>query len=398
VSGRRLEIGEHGDVAYRQIGDKWTASFYYRNNHGQRRRIEATATSKTAARREALATLERVMSSSGLGVYSARTTFRQVAEEWCDQIARLVEQERRSPTTLVMYRRTLDLHVLPGIGDLRLSELSVARLDHFLHEKRRTDSYAIAKVCRSVTSGVCGFAVRRDAMRFNPVRDVAAIEQEGRKQARALTLDEVRRWLMILDADEYALRKDLPDLVRFLLGTGCRVGEALGVHWDDVDLPGRRVHIRRTVIRVEGQGLIGKRPKSAAGERVLGLPSWLVQLLDERHAVVTGAEPVFPDSVGGYRDRQNVERAFRTVRNDTEFDWVIPHSYRKTVATLMDRGGLSARTIADQLGHSRISMTQDFYLGRRAVDDSASWALEELGERNGDDDDDDPPGLFPVAG
>jgi integrase len=172
-----------------------------------------------------------------------------VAEEWFSQIARLVEQGRRSPTTLEMYRRILDLHVLPAIGDLRLSELSVARLDHLLHEKHRVDSYGIAKVCRSVCSGVCGFAVRRDAMRFNPVRDVAPLQEAGRDPARALTVEEVHRWLSILDESEYARRKDLPDLVRFLLGTGCRLGEALDVHWEDLELDAQRVHIRRTVIR-----------------------------------------------------------------------------------------------------------------------------------------------------
>ena len=45
-----------------------------------------------------------------------------------------------------------------------------------------------------------------------------------------------------------------------------------------------------------------------------------------------------------------------------------PHTYRKTVATLLDESGATARMIADQLGHSRVSMTQDVYLGRRAVD------------------------------
>jgi integrase len=117
-----------------------------------------------------------------------------------------------------------------------------------------------------------------------------------------------------------------------------------------------------------------------------------VQLLSERRSMVSGDGPVFPDSVGGYRDRQNVERAFRVVREGTEFDWVVPHTYRKTVATLMDRGGLTARTIADQLGHSRISLTQDVYLGRRAVDGSASLALEELIRRR---DLEGEAGLFP---
>lgn len=72
----------------------------------------------------------------------------------------------------------------------------------------------------------------------------------------------------------------------------------------------------------------------------------------------------------------NVESAFRRVQTDTEFEWVVPHTYRKTVATMLDQTGLSARTIADQLGHSRISMTPDVYMGRRAVDKSAAVALE----------------------
>ncbi len=142
------------------------------------------------------------------------------------------------------------------------------------------------------------------------------------------------------------------------------------------------------------EGLRAKRPKSRAGERLLGLPTWLVRLLVERRAVVVTEGPVFPDALGGYRDTQNVERAFRAVRDGTEFAWVVPHTYRKTVATLMDRGGLSARTIADQLGHSRISMTQDVYLGRREVDSAASLALERL-VLEPTEDPEETAGLFP---
>ena len=64
------------------------------------------------------------------------------------------------------------------------------------------------------------------------------------------------------------------------------------------------------------------------------------------------------------------------MRTGTDFDWVKPHTYRKTVATLLDGSGATARLIADQLGHSRVSMTQDVYLGRRAVDPSIAIALE----------------------
>ena len=100
----------------------------------------------------------------------------------------------------------------------------------------------------------------------------------------------------------------------------------------------------------------------------------MLQARRARLGVVDG--PVFADSKGSYRDRNNVGRAFREVRAGTDFDWVKPHTYRKTVATLLDGSGATARMIADQLGHSRVSMTQDVYLGRRSVDPSVAQALE----------------------
>lgn len=70
----------------------------------------------------------------------------------------------------------------------------------------------------------------------------AVASRDDGKEARALTVEECDEWLGILDADAFAVRKDLPDLARFLLGTGCRLGEAVGVHWNDVDLDRQVVH------------------------------------------------------------------------------------------------------------------------------------------------------------
>jgi len=60
-------------------------------------------------------------------------------------------------------------------------------------------------------------------------------------------------------------------------------------------------------------------------------------MLRERKSEFGGDGPIFPDAVGGYRDRNNVERDFRMVRDGTAFHWVVPHTYRKTVATMLDQ-------------------------------------------------------------
>jgi integrase len=102
-----------------------------------------------------------------------------------------------------------------------------------------------------------------------------------------------------------------------------------------------------------------------------------VELLKQRRVRRGGFDgPVFPDPLSGWRDRSNVGKAFRRVREGSDFDWVKTHTCRKTVATLLDRSGATARMIADQLGHSRVSMTQDVYLGRRPTNANNVAALE----------------------
>ncbi len=189
----------------------------------------------------------------------------------------------------------------------------------------------------------------------------------------------MRLWLAKLEADPIATRKDLPDLTRFMLATGVRIGETLAVHWPDVDLDAGTVDVSHTVIRVKGQGLIRKRTKTAAGERTLALPSWAAAMLRLRlQAAEDEFGPVFPDSLGGLRDPSNTRRDLRDARGSEDFAWVTSHVFRKTAATVLDEAGLSARKVADQLGHARPSMTQDVYLGRKVASWDAADALEGL--------------------
>lgn len=57
------------------------------------------------------------------------------------------------------------------------------------------------------------------------------------------------------------------------------------------------------------------------------------------------------------------------------FRWVTSHTFRKRVATRMDEAGLSARAIAEHLGHSNPSMTQDVYMGRGVAVAEAATVL-----------------------
>lgn len=91
---------------------------------------------------------------------------------------------------------------------MRLSEVTPARVDRFAGQAS-VDRLLDGEAVRSVASGVCGLAVRRAALRSNPLRDVSTLEKRGEHEARALTPEECREWLAILDSSELARRKDL---------------------------------------------------------------------------------------------------------------------------------------------------------------------------------------------
>ncbi|HET7386123.1 MAG TPA: tyrosine-type recombinase/integrase [Nocardioidaceae bacterium] len=85
---------------------------------------------------------------------------------------------------------------------------------------------------------------------------------------------------------------------------------------------------------------------------------------------------MFPAVGGDFRDPANVRRELRDARGTETLAWITSHTFRKTAATILDEAAVSARLVADQIGHSRPSMTQDVYMGRGAVSSEAALALE----------------------
>lgn len=371
-----LPIGSHGKIRAYQTSSSWRAITKFRDHDGITRLVERHGKSKAAAERALKKALtERTTVSSESIAPEAR--FREVADHWFTSVQTAVEQGVRSPSTADAYRTHLDRHVLPGLGQLRIREVTVPRVDAFLTTLRQNSGTATARTARTVISGVLGLAVRHGALASNPIRETARIEGGAEKAPRALTGAERTRFLEQLEAETTAVRKDLPDLVRFMLASGVRIGEALGVYWSDVDFASGLVEVNHTVVRIRGKGLVRKPTKTSAGERTLPLPSWAADMLHQRHEKAEQAdEPVFPDSLGGLRDPANTRRDLRNARGAAEFAWVTSHVFRKTAATILDEAGLSARMVADQLGHARPSLTQDVYLGRKAIGRDAADALE----------------------
>lgn len=349
----------------------------YRDYDGRVRQIQASGRTATLASQNLRLKLQNMVLAGGHGDLAGMSKFSAAADLWLEKMDQLVEDGRRSPSTVETYRRQLKNHVLPAMGEVRLGEATAPIVDKVVGRIRVDISAATARSCRSVISGVLGLAVRQGAIGHNPVREVDRIEGKPKRPPRALTAQERIELLRRLHSDATARRRDLPDLVFFMLATGVRIGEALAVLWSQVDFEAGTVEITSTLIRIRGEGLLRKSTKSGAGERTLPLPASAIAVL--RRRFMSGArldQPLFPDTRGGFRDPANVRRELRDARGKEALAWITSHAFRKTAATILDEAALSARLVADQLGHARPSMTQDVYMGRRAVDSQAARALD----------------------
>ena len=273
--------------------------------------------------------------------------------------------------------------IVPALGDLRVRELSVGTVDRFLKSVTKRSGPATAKMTRSVLSGMCGLAARHDALDRNPVRDAQVITQPRKAAPKSLTVKEVHQLRALMTYDNKAVERDLPEFVSFMLASGLRLGEALAVTWDAVDLDVGTVEVRGTVVRLAGRGLVlTPTTKTTAGMRMLALPSWCVQMVrdraDRRDPGGTDDDPIFPAPKGGLRDPSNTQADLRDSLAWCGLPWVTSHVFRKTTATLLDGAGLSARAIADQLGHAQPSLTQNVYMGRKIASTEAAAVLEQF--------------------
>lgn len=395
-----LGIGTYGKIrTYGQPDGQWIATANYRDVDGVTRAVKRTGKSRATAERELKAALVSRNHRAG-GELARESTFAEVAALWLKYVDR-----RWRGTTWDRYRSRLN-RVLPAMGKLRLHEVTTQRIDAYLEELERRLKPNTVRGYRAVVSGVLGHAVRLGAIDRNPCREATPISGKG-KEARSLTYDERVDLLTQVDADERAVDGDLPDVFRYLMGTGVRIGELMGLRWFRVDLEhGVVVHGDNLVSETKrcmtcarprsehegdrcpgeltywdgpgvGSGLVLHEPKTAAGCRVIKLPDFTIMMLRMRYPG-PGYEmsPVFPDAFGRWRNPSNTGRSIRIFREQAGYGWFSAHTWRRTAITICDEQGITARETSGYVGHANISQTQD-YMDRRQQSGAVPRALDE---------------------
>ena len=380
-----LPLGTWGTVTTERIRDgRYRALTRFRDHDGKTRRVTATGSSKATAERALREALARRTATAG-ELITAETRLNDLANLW---ITGLEAEERIEQTTINEYRRVLDNLVLPSVGGLKLREATTGRLDRLLL-RLRDQSVNRQRKAKVVLGAMLDVAVRHDAIPTNPARGTTRVHRP-KQETRALRVEDlvairaaVRQWVTT-DRPGPRATSDMADIIDLMLATGCRIGEILALRWSDLDLDGDLpvLTVSGTIKTETGKGTYRKpTPKTDASRRTVVLPRFAAELLRVRREFATTNEndAVFATRNGTWHQVVNVERRWRQIRKDTGYEWVTPHTFRKTVATLISEAATS-ELASRQLGHSSSQVTRDHYIARPPVSADLSEVLQRLAE------------------
>lgn len=380
-----LPLGTWGTVTTERIRDgRYRALTRFRDHDGKTRRVTATGSSKATAERALREALARRSAPAG-ELITAETRLNDLANLW---ITGLEAEERIEQTTINEYRRVLDNLVLPSVGGLKLREATTGRLDRLLL-RLRDQSVNRQRKAKVVLGAMLDVAVRHDAIPTNPARGTTRVHRP-KQETRALRVEDlvairaaVRQWVTT-DRPGPRATSDMADIIDLMLATGCRIGEILALRWSDLDLDGDLpvLTVSGTIKTETGKGTYRKpTPKTDASRRTVVLPRFAAELLRVRREFATTNEndAVFATRNGTWHQVVNVERRWRQIRKDTGYEWVTPHTFRKTVATLISEAATS-ELASRQLGHSSSQVTRDHYIARPPVSADLSEVLQRLAE------------------
>lgn len=364
----------HGEGSLHQRKDgRWAGVVDLGWVDGHRKRKYVYAATQAEALRKMRAAQKAT--DAGLPVPSERLTVGAHLEHWLVNVLPLSVR----PSTASNYATIARTHLIPTLGAKKLARLTPDDVEELPGQKHEAGlSPNTVRLIRAVLRRALRHAERQGKVS----RNVAALVDGVRvpkPQKRALALDEAQRLLATAQADR------LGALYATLLELGLRLGEALGLRWDDVDLEGGALTITR---RLDRSGSTAE-TKTQGSRRTLHLSTGLVAAL-RAHAARQGDDMlragqlwqetgyVFTSEIGTPLDHANLRRRFAKLCATAGVGKITPHELRHSAASLLLAQGVPLHVVSEVLGHSSIRETKDTY-GHLVTEDSKR-AAKAMGE------------------
>ena len=287
-----------------------------------------------------------------------------------DWLARWLDEHirpNRSVATTERYEGITTKHIIPHLGHRDLDRLTPRHIQQWetqlLHDGNSPKAVGLM---HTVLSGAYRHALRMELVARNPV---SAVSPPSVQKTETLTPAE---------ADVHAILRLAEDTgnkyaagIRLLAYTGLRLGEALALTWDNVNLDEGHLSVKQSLSRRKA-GMVVSSPKTATGNRTVDLDEGTVRMLrehrrqqDARRAELgeywTERGAVFPHDSGDWLDPARITWNISKLAERVGCPGITSHSLRHFHATVLLQAGVNAVVVSKRLGHANVSITLNMY-------------------------------------
>lgn len=365
-------------AVFRKRGDSWQYRILYYDETGKRReRTKSGFDTKRAA--QMAAGKEEAKLLNNTFIQNQNVYFGPFAEEWLEVFKRPHIKE----STYDRLYRTLKNHIIPHFGELKLTDINRVMYQKWVNTKLEKYSFNTVRSYHAAMSGIFDHAMLdMNLVDRNPTHRVKLTKRndspdDEERVLNFLEMDELNQLLFELETRphrNFPLSIQYFVLFSLLARTGLRIGEALALEWDDIDLDQSTLRVNKTLSYITNSNIKVTRPKTQKANRRIKLDNYTLKLLKNHITNRKEVHLAYPNykypetplvfySEFGTWLKVNVVRAFlKKTCERCGLRLISPHVLRHTHAVHLLEAGADIKYVSDRLGHTDTKMTLNIYL------------------------------------
>lgn len=363
--------------------------YAYTDPNGKRIRLYAKSLSELRKKEDEL----KHNQLDGLDIYAAgESTLNFVFDRYIGTKLEL------RPTTYANYTYMYDHFVRDSFGKKKIRDIKYSDVIYFYYHLLNECGLQIntLETIHTILHPTFQLAVRDNIIRSNPsdgvMKEVKKKPGKNHGVRHALTLQQQRAFLGYMDQNEVFAR--WKPLFTVLIGTGCRIGEIIGLRWSDVDMQNEMISINHAVTyypRKTGSykcEFMVSLPKTEAGNRIVPMFPEVKKAFEDEHSYqeehgfncteisgMTGF--IFSNRFGNVHNPQAVNRAIKRITESYNAEEILKakkekrqpvilphfscHHLRHTFCSRLCEYETNVKVIQSVMGHANIETTLDIY-------------------------------------
>ncbi len=382
----------------RKRGNKWYYGFEASNVNGSRKRIERVGgyTKKEAesALRKALTEYE----NAGMHFQPTEISVADYMDYWVNNYV-LINCKYNTRSN---YKALIKTHIKPSLGIYKLKTITPTILQEFVNKKYRSGLSQNSLSCiMNVLSSSLRYAVYPAAfIKENPMQYIKKPKYDHATHAKPHKVISPEDFTRIIQQFPQGSDYHIPIMIGYY--TGCRIGEVMGLTWDNIDLRNKTISINKIILNRPSGWFFGS-TKTNSSVRTIKIGGTLVNLLQKHKkcqienrleyghhymlyyeskvkdpktgksirkiiSLKANETPNSSDPISMVCTRENgkivtptqFKSAAKIIRESLKIDFNF-HSLRHTHATRLIENGADIKDVQARLGHSNIRTTLDTY-------------------------------------